>query len=89
MKTTLFLAVITALHSLILAAPTSNTRHVRHERRDESSGWIKRDAVPGDFVLPIRIGLTQGNLDRGHDLLMDVYANSQAPYNPWTHLTAC
>ena len=71
MKVTFF-AALTALQSLSAAAPTSNIRHARHERRDDISDWVKRDAVPADFILPMRIALTQGNLDKGHDMLMDV-----------------
>ena len=71
MKGNLF-AVFAALHSLTLAAPTANTRHIKHEKRDESSRWIKRDAVASTFTLPMRFGLVQGNLDKGHDMLMEV-----------------
>jgi hypothetical protein len=72
MKSTLF-AALAAFHSLSIAAPTNNFRYVRHERREESSIWIKRDTVSSSFMLPMRIGLVQGSLDKGHDMLMDVY----------------
>jgi tripeptidyl-peptidase-1 len=54
-----------------LAAPT-RSNSVLHEKRDASSAWQKRSRVHGDVKLPMRIGLTQSNLDNGHDLLMDV-----------------
>lgn len=68
------LAALAALASAAVAAPTHNfQRHVLHERRDFSSpNWAKRDRVHGDVKLPMRIGLVQGNLDNGHELLMQV-----------------
>jgi tripeptidyl-peptidase-1 len=53
------------------AHPTS---HVVHERRDYvPDAWIKGDRVEGSTGLPVRIGMTQRNLEKGHDLLMEVY----------------
>ena len=46
--------------------------HVLHEKRGQSKSWTKRNRVYGGVKLPMRIGLTQSNLDRGHDLLMEV-----------------
>lgn len=74
MKATYFIAWATYQLS-VLAAPTEH--YVRHESRANSvhySPWEKREAASpeADFVLPMRIGLTQSNLDRGHDLLMEV-----------------
>ena len=67
------LAIVASFVSITLASPTLSKRHVQHERRDElSSVWIKRDAVEPERLLPMRIGLTQSNLDRGHDLLMEM-----------------
>ncbi|CAK4031335.1 alkaline serine protease [Lecanosticta acicola] len=68
------LAAFAALAAVAVAAPTNNVqRHVLHERRDTSSAqWTKRDRVHSDVKLPVRIGMTQTNLDKGHDLLMDV-----------------
>lgn len=62
-----------ALAAVAIAFPTSSN-HVVHEKRTPISykTWAKRDAVPADMSLPMRIGLKQSNLDRGHDLLMDV-----------------
>lgn len=54
-----------------LAVPSNS--HVVHEKRGElGSTWLKRDAVPADMVLPVRIGMRQSNLDKGNDLLMEV-----------------
>lgn len=54
-----------------LAAPGA-LRHVLHEKRSDSRHWVKRDRVHEDVKLPMRIGLTQSNLDRGDELLMEV-----------------
>ncbi|KAH8897407.1 subtilisin-like protein [Thozetella sp. PMI_491] len=45
--------------------------HVLHERHAEhmSKYWTKRSQVPRDMKLPMRIGLTQSNLDAGRDRL--------------------
>lgn len=57
---------------LALASPLASVTTL-HERRDNlPRGWTKSEEVPGDVVLPMRIGLTQSNLDKGHDLLMEV-----------------
>ncbi|KAK5115323.1 hypothetical protein LTR62_001523 [Meristemomyces frigidus] len=51
-----------------LAAPT--TRHVLHERRElATSAWQKKERLHGDATLPMRIGLTQSNLDNAAELL--------------------
>lgn len=66
------LAAVAALLTATVAAPTNVQRHVLHEKREESAQWVKRDRVHSDVKLPIRIGMTQTNLDKGHDLLMEV-----------------
>ena len=61
-----------ALTSLVDARPAPPT-HVVHEKRHEGMRtWVKRERVAGDAILPIKIGLTQQNLDKGYDYLMDV-----------------
>ena len=53
------------------AAPTSS--RVLHEKRQFAPlHWEKRDRVDATIVLPVRIGLTQRNLDLGPDLLNEV-----------------
>jgi tripeptidyl-peptidase-1 len=50
-------------------APSSTA----HERRDAPPrGWLKIEKVPTGSILPMRVGLVQSNLDKGHDMLMDV-----------------
>ena len=63
--------LLLALASLAAAAPSA-VRHVMHEKREESSNWVKLDRVHEHEVLPVRIGLTQSNLDNIDDLLYDV-----------------
>lgn len=47
--------------------------YVVHEKRDvTSSTWVKRERIASSNTLPIRIGLKQRNLHRGHEFLMDV-----------------
>lgn len=66
------IAVIGLFAAEIAAAPLSSS-HVVHERRDVvPKAWIKRDRIDGAIELPIRIGMTQSNLDKGHDLLLEV-----------------
>ncbi|KAF2087709.1 alkaline serine protease AorO [Saccharata proteae CBS 121410] len=79
------LAVAGTLAVTALAAPHSS--HVLHERRDVPlRHWGKRDKVPGKAVLPVRIGLTQRNLDKGEDLLMEVSRHDSPKYGQ--HYTA-
>jgi tripeptidyl-peptidase-1 len=47
--------------------------HEVHEERESlPSRWTKRDRVGSHKLLPMRIGLTQTNLETGYDSLMDV-----------------
>jgi tripeptidyl-peptidase I len=51
---------------------------VPHEKRcaSHASRWRRSARVDSDAVLPIRIGLTQNNLDNGYAYLMDVWVES-------------
>ena len=65
-----------SLVSLLACATAlpSSSDHVVHERREASlKQWQKREGLGSRSKLPMRIGLKQSNLDRGHDLLMEVY----------------
>ncbi|MCJ1408202.1 hypothetical protein MMC19_002276 [Ptychographa xylographoides] len=69
----LSLVLVGALAAGSFAAPALTLRHVVHEsRRDLPKTWVKRSAVEADALLPVRVGLKQRNLDKGHDLLMEV-----------------
>lgn len=66
------IVVIGWLAASAAAVPFSST-HVVHERREAvPKAWTKRGRVEGTFDLPIRVGMTQSNLHKGHDLLLEV-----------------
>jgi tripeptidyl-peptidase-1 len=78
------LAVVAAIAALSNAAPSS-FKHVMHEKRQTpSSDWVKVARIERTAILPMRIGLTQSNLDKGHDLLMEVYDPDFLPH--WSFL---
>lgn len=53
--------------------PAAPSTHVLHQKRDFStSRWTRRSRVSSSAILPMRIGLTQSDLDMGYDWLMDV-----------------
>ena len=57
----------------VLGSPTPND-YVVHERRAVlPPSWSVEKRLDKASILPMRIGLRQSNLDRGHDLLMEVY----------------
>lgn len=66
------LAIFGAIAAQAVAVPFQNSRVV-HERRDlVPKAWVKRNRLEPSAELPVRIGMTQRNLDKGHDLLMEV-----------------
>ena len=76
--------VVAAFIAIAQAAPTS---HVQHERRDiaHDSKWIKRASAPRGIKLPVRIAITQRNIENGHGLLMDVSDPASPNYSKhWT-----
>ncbi|ATY62013.1 alkaline serine protease [Cordyceps militaris] len=62
------------LAASVAAVPSARTRYVVHERRNTTarSNFSKRDAVPSDERIQVRVALKQRNLDKGMDYLMDV-----------------
>jgi tripeptidyl-peptidase-1 len=67
-----FVAVLAAT---AVSLSTSN-RHVLHEKRDAApKQWMKRSVVSKNTKLPMRIGLTQSNIDNGvgDQLLHEMY----------------
>lgn len=75
-----------ALAASVAALPAST--HVVHERRSNTASWTKLSEVQLDqrINLPVRIGLTQSNLDSGYDLLLDVADPKSKNYGKhWTH----
>ena len=54
-----------------LARPASD--HVVHEKRTSTHPrWVKAARLHPRSVLPMRIGLTQSNLESAEDYMMDV-----------------
>jgi tripeptidyl-peptidase I len=65
-------AVVASIVAFSNAAPAS-IKHVIHEKRQTpASDWVKAARIEASAVLPMRIGLTQTNLEKGHDYLMEV-----------------
>ena len=66
------LFTVAALAIGALGAPTE-VRHVLHEKRSAPpAGWAPHHRLDPDKILPMRIALTQSNLDKLHDNLMEV-----------------
>lgn len=65
--------IICALVASVMAVPTAHTYQVHERREFIPRSWIEGKKLDGNVSLPVRIGLTQSNLDYGHDLLMDLY----------------
>lgn len=70
------LSVVSALASVlaVTSALPASTPYLVHEKRlANSNQWKVRDVkLNPRTTLPIRVGLKQSNLERGHDFLMDV-----------------
>lgn len=66
------ISVVAVITAIVNAAPAP-VKHVLHEERSiPSSNWIKGARIEKDAVIPMRIGLTQTNLEKGYDYLMEV-----------------
>ncbi|KAJ9220584.1 hypothetical protein DTO271D3_4637 [Paecilomyces variotii] len=69
-----------ALAAAAVAIPAPHN-YVLHERRDVlPTSWSEGERIYRKTSLPMRIGLTQSNLDRGHDLLMEVSDHTSPKY---------
>lgn len=83
-----FIEALLALAALTAATPASKRamHHVTHEKRHQlPSGWAKREKVEGRVILPLRIGLKQGNLERADELLDGVSNPNSGSYaQHWT-----
>ena len=63
--------VALAIAALSGAIPAP-VKHVLHEKRSKHVDWVKGERIKRDSVLPVRIGLTQNNLEKGDEYLMTV-----------------
>jgi hypothetical protein len=71
-KMFLKISVVAAIAALVNAAPAP-VKHVLHEERSmPSRDWVKGARIEKNAVIPMRIGLTQTNLEKGYDYLMEV-----------------
>jgi tripeptidyl-peptidase I len=69
-----FLSVATSslLLGLSFAIPTPQNGYVLHEKRTHSTGLVRRHRAPPTTTLPVRIGLSQSNIDLAHERLMEL-----------------
>jgi hypothetical protein len=76
---TSFLITVSIVVLTAFASP-ANVHYVVHEKRDvEISDWIpKAIEVDRSIIIPLSIALTQRNLEKGQDFLMDV----SDPFSP-------
>lgn len=65
-------SVVAALVALVNAAPKPIGHVVHEERSVPASDWVKGARIEKDAIIPMRIGLTQTNLEKGYDFLMEV-----------------
>lgn len=75
MKLLLALLSLTSLFAISWSIPTATQsyRFQLHEKRSSApKAWKRSERVHPDAILPIRIGLTQSNLENIYEHLMDV-----------------
>ncbi|KAI1325715.1 putative alkaline serine protease AorO [Xylariaceae sp. FL0255] len=83
MRCTLLLAAAAALAEVASAVP-SPSGHVLHEKRDVApKKWAKRSKVDKKMMMPMRIGMVQNNLEKGHEMLMEVSHPDSEKYGQW------
>ncbi|KAI9664857.1 MAG: hypothetical protein M1821_006305 [Bathelium mastoideum] len=82
----LLIAVAAAAALYFCDATPTQSSYVLHEKREITHPrWMKRDRVHSSVKLPMRIGLSQSNLDRGMEYLMDVSHPGSSNYGKhWT-----
>ncbi|KAL8902038.1 MAG: hypothetical protein Q9207_004903 [Kuettlingeria erythrocarpa] len=79
------LLAVSALAAGSFALPSVD--HVEHEKRDRlPPGWQYHEKLQSSEVLPMRIALTQSNLDQAEEFLMDV-SHPESPNfgKHWSH----
>lgn len=79
----LFGAVLLPALTLFADAFPNTASHAVHEKRELTHPkWIKRGEVHPLAILPMKIGMTQSNLDRGFEYVMDVYVHQDTLFVP-------
>ncbi|KAJ5973138.1 uncharacterized protein N7479_003056 [Penicillium vulpinum] len=61
-----------ALAASAMAVPTAYEYQLHERRGSILQSWAEGKKLDGNVSLPVRIGLTQSNLEYGHELLMDL-----------------
>lgn len=70
---TLLLVAATALTATATPLrPARNSEHVEHERRSLRTPWSKTSRLPRSHTIPLRIGLTQQNIDKADEFISEV-----------------
>ena len=74
-----------ALAAAVTASPLG-VPHAVHEKRSELPyGWAKREVLDRRAILPMKVGLTQSNMDKGWEWLSEVSVPTSAKYGKhWT-----
>jgi tripeptidyl-peptidase-1 len=72
MKSGSLAVALVALVAWCEAVPTPSLYAVHEKRSSIPRLWSRGGRVDSDAILPIRIGLTQSNLEHGEAHLMDV-----------------
>ncbi|MCJ1419206.1 hypothetical protein MMC32_005559 [Xylographa parallela] len=78
------LIALAALAASVVAAPSG--RYVLHEKRDHTpQGWWKTSELQANDRMPMKIALTQSNMDKLEDYLMEVSHPTSEKYGQhWT-----
>ena len=81
----IFFIAITFFVSTAIGVP-AELRHVLHEKRaTPPAGWTRGERLDGQRILPLRIALTQSNLDKIEEYLLDVsHPTSERFGKHWT-----
>ena len=83
----LFTTLLTAaaFAATAFSSPISNTHSVHEKRSELPRGWKKRDVLDRRALLPMKVALSQSNLDKGWDWLKGVsYPDSEDYGKHWT-----
>lgn len=62
------------------ASPLTSPLVIHEKRSHIPHGWVKRYSVDGDAILPMKIALSENNLDKAHEWLMDVSSPGSPGY---------
>ncbi|KAK2624864.1 hypothetical protein QTJ16_006057 [Diplocarpon rosae] len=74
------LSAILGLAALCNAAPSPLKYVIHEERAVENRDWVRSSRLEKSAILPMKIGLSQTNLDMGYEYLMDVSAPDSKNY---------